>query len=139
MGTLSERIPPPSLPHLALGITVGGEMHHLGMRMVLDFLALEGWNTRYLGTNLPTESVLRALHESGAKLLCISVTMAYNRNQVGDLVRAVRADAACRDVRILVGGRALNQEPESWHAMQADGYASDAEDAVDVATRLLGT
>jgi methanogenic corrinoid protein MtbC1 len=137
MGAISEQFPSPSLPYTAIGITVGGEMHHIGMRMVLDFLALEGWNTRYLGTNLPTTSVLEALRETRADLLCISVTMAYNRNQLADLVEVVRSHPECGNIRILVGGRALNEEPTGWRSIPVDGYAASAEEAIEAATRLV--
>ncbi len=137
MGMLSARFPAPTLRYTVVGVVCGGEQHKIGLRMVLDFLALAGWNTRFLGTNLPTPSVIRALIEAKAELLAVSVTMAYNRNQASDLVRAVRQTPELKNTRVMVGGRALNQQPDQWREMNADGFARDASDAVEIARSLV--
>ncbi len=137
MAMLSERFPSPTLPRTAIGVACGGEMHQIGVRMVLDFLGLAGWHTRFLGTNLPTQSFISALADSPVDLVAISVTMAYNRNQAADLIRAIREAPAARQTRILIGGRALNQEPEQWSRLKADGYAKDASEAVKIASILV--
>jgi hypothetical protein len=33
---------------------VSGELHEIGVRMLCDLLEMEGWNTIYLGANVPT-------------------------------------------------------------------------------------
>ena len=40
-------------------------------------------------------------------------------------------------VKIIVGGHALNASKELWKELGADGYASNAEEAVLVANELL--
>ncbi|HUX14336.1 MAG TPA: cobalamin-dependent protein [Spirochaetia bacterium] len=137
MAMLSERFPSPSLHRTAIGIASGGEMHQIGARMVLDFLGLAGWHTRFLGTNLPTPSLMNALADSPIDLVAISVTMDYNRNQAADLIQAIRETPAVRHTRILIGGRALNQEPDLWIRLKADGYARDATEAVKIASTLF--
>jgi methanogenic corrinoid protein MtbC1 len=44
---------------------VSGELHELGIRMVSDFLEMEGWDTYYLGANSPASGILSAIEEKG--------------------------------------------------------------------------
>lgn len=137
MGLLSARFPVPTLGYTVVGVACGGELHRMGLRMVLDFLALAGWHSRYLGTNMPTQSVIRALVDAKADLLAVSVTMPYNRNQATDLIRALRRTPELAQTRVIVGGRALNQEPDQWPELKADGFARDAAEAVEIARSLV--
>jgi len=53
------------------------------------------------------------------------------------IVRALRANQETRGVRVLVGGHAFSREPDLWRDIGADGYARDAEGALEAAGRLL--
>jgi methanogenic corrinoid protein MtbC1 len=116
---------------------VAGELHEIGMRMVADFFEMDGWDTYYLGANTPTESVIRALVDRRAQVLGISATITYHVRDVEALVRAVRAAAACRNVKILVGGYPFNMAPGLWQKIGADGFARDAQGAIELAGRLV--
>lgn len=118
--------------------SVGGELHELGVRMVADFFEMAGWNTIYLGANTPVASVVEAVVEHSADVLGASVTISHHLGEVATLLRAVRADPRCADVKILVGGRPFNVAPELWREVGADGWAADADGAVALAARLTG-
>ena len=34
---------------------VGGDLHEIGIRMVADFFEMDGWDTFYLGADVPTD------------------------------------------------------------------------------------
>ncbi len=57
---------------------VAGELHELGARMIADFFEMDGWNTFYLGTNTPSEDVVKSIGQRDASLLGISATMTYH-------------------------------------------------------------
>ncbi|HWQ21051.1 MAG TPA: cobalamin-dependent protein [Methanotrichaceae archaeon] len=116
---------------------VGGELHEIGIRMVADFFELAGWDTYYVGANMPAESILKALSDRHADVLAISATMTFHISKVADLISRVRSSAGLKDVKILVGGYPFNASPDLWHKIGADGYARDASEAVAVASRLL--
>jgi MerR family transcriptional regulator, light-induced transcriptional regulator len=40
---------------------VPGELHELGIRMVADFFEMHGWDTAYLGANVPADGVAEAV------------------------------------------------------------------------------
>jgi methylmalonyl-CoA mutase cobalamin-binding domain/chain len=116
---------------------VGDELHELGVRMVADFFELEGWDTYYVGANAPKESILRTVIAEGADMLGISATMTYHVREVAALIGRIRTEPAVGDVTILVGGYPFNLAPDLWQEVGADGHARDAEEAVEVADRLL--
>lgn len=116
---------------------VGGELHELGVRMVSDFFEMEGWDTYYLGANTPTKSVLKTIESREADILGISATITFHISAVMELVEAVRQSEAGRSVKILVGGRPFNVAPDMWRTVGADAFAHDAQQAVEVAGRLV--
>jgi signal transduction histidine kinase/ActR/RegA family two-component response regulator len=117
--------------------SVGGELHEVGLRIVADLFESDGWDTLYLGANLPAGDVLQAIERHRPDLLVISVTMAYHLAGVERLIALVRSSEAGRAVKVLVGGPPFNTDPELWRRVGADGHAADAGGALEVAARLL--
>ncbi len=117
--------------------SVGGELHEVGLRIVTDLFEADGWDTLYLGGNLPAGSVVEAVERHRPDLLMISVTMAFHLPGVEQLIAQVRSSEACQGVKIMVGGYPFNVDPELWRRVGADGHAGDAGEALDVAARLL--
>lgn len=116
---------------------IGGELHEIGARMVADFFEMAGWDTYYLGANTPAESIIRTLAERRAHVLGISATMTYHVSQVSELIAQVRASDAGQHVKIIVGGYPFKTSDGLWRAVEADGYAPDARQAVSLATDLV--
>ncbi len=115
---------------------VGGELHEIGLRMVADFFEMEGWDTHYLGANLPTSSVAEAVSEQQPDVLAISATMVFHVKLVSDVIRQVRAIPREKPLGILVGGYPFNVDPQLWRHVGADGSAFDAAGAISAASRL---
>jgi MerR family transcriptional regulator, light-induced transcriptional regulator len=117
---------------------VAGDLHEIGVRMVSDFFEMEGWDTYYVGANAPAESVVRAVAERGADVLAVSTTITSHVRALREVITAVRANEACRGVKVLVGGYPFNVAPDLWREVGADAVAPDAEAAVEIANRLVG-
>jgi methanogenic corrinoid protein MtbC1 len=103
---------------------VEGELHNIGAVMVSDLLETSGWRVRFLGTNLPTPSILTVIRDSGPSHVGISATMLFNAGTVRSLVHAIRAEFSDR-VKIVVGGAAFRTSPELWKQVAADAFAPD--------------
>ncbi|HZG53598.1 MAG TPA: cobalamin-dependent protein [Pyrinomonadaceae bacterium] len=116
--------------------SIGGELHEIGVRIIADFFEMEGWDTYYLGANCPTNAILQALTERNAHVLAVSATMTFHVRAVENLIAAVRASEDFKAIKIMVGGYPFNIEPELWQRVGADAYASDASDAVAMASSL---
>jgi methanogenic corrinoid protein MtbC1 len=80
--------------------------------------------------------VVRSVIERQADVLAVSATITLHVSAVAELIASVR-DSEASDVRVLVGGYPFNQVPDLWCQVGADGYAADAEAAIDVAEALV--
>ncbi|MEX2048669.1 MAG: cobalamin-dependent protein [Gemmatimonadota bacterium] len=120
----------------ALITGVRGELHQLGANMVADVLESDGWNTRFLGTQLPHQDVLDAIGEHAPRLLGISATVLFNLPAVADLIEDVRRVHGT-EVTILVGGGAFRANPDTWKELGADACGRDLRHAVELANQLL--
>jgi methanogenic corrinoid protein MtbC1 len=119
----------------ALVTGVSGEHHQIGACMVADILEADGWNTRFLGTQIPRKDVLRAVEEHGPRLVGISATVLFNLPAVADLVEGIR-EGFGSDVKIVVGGRAFRTDTTFWREMGADELGRDLREAVMAARKL---
>jgi len=116
---------------------VDGESHLIGARMVADFLAIAGFDVRFLGGGLSLGLVLETLRAWTPHVVAFSVTMADHRNAAEELVRAIRADRALARIKIIVGGQAFHGRSCEGSMTGADAFVADAEGAAQTALSLL--
>ncbi|MEK5508946.1 cobalamin-dependent protein [Paenibacillus sp. FSL P4-0113] len=116
---------------------VGSEQHEIGLRMLADIFEMDGWDTYYLGANVPNRSLLQAIVSYKADVVAISATMAYHVHLVKELIALIRQDPTTSHVKIMVGGLPFNLDSLLWQEVGADGYAPGAEEALEVAGDLL--
>ena len=119
-----------------VGACLQGEQHELGVRTLCDFFEMEGWDTFFLGANTPSPAIVDAVAARRAEVLGLSATCGTDLAEVRALVRAVRDGPGGTAVKILVGGAALDSA-ERCREVGADGFAGDAQAAVERAHQLL--
>jgi MerR family transcriptional regulator, light-induced transcriptional regulator len=107
---------------------VCGELHEIGARMLCDLLEMEGWNTIYLGANVPTAGIVDVLRDNRSDILAVSASMTFHIRAVREVIAAVRL--ASPEVRILVGGYAFKIVPNLWRDVGADYCTKNAADAI---------
>ncbi len=115
---------------------VEGELHQLGANMLADVLEADGWNVRFLGTQLPHRDILRALEDHRPAVLGISATMLFNLPRVTDLVADARSEFGSA-LRIVVGGGAFRSAPEVLRDIGADGFGHDLREGIALVNRLV--
>ena len=115
---------------------VAGELHQVGANMVADRLEMDGWNVRFVGTDLPHLDIVEMIEDSEADLVGISMTILSNVTQGSDLVAAIRERMGPKSPGILVGGAAFRASPDAWKELRADRFARDLDDAVDAAREM---
>jgi MerR family transcriptional regulator, light-induced transcriptional regulator len=123
--------------HHLVATSIGGELHEIGIRMVADFLEMDGWDTNYLGANMPAESILYAIDERKADVVAISATITSQVSNVEKLINFIRSSSSNPHIKILVGGYPFNISNGLWQRIGADGYAYNAEQAVSAANQLI--
>jgi MerR family transcriptional regulator, light-induced transcriptional regulator len=114
-----------------------GDLHEIGLRTVADFFEMAGWDTHYLGANVPIADLVRLLAERRAHVLALSATIAAHIGTVRETIRSVRRSAQGQGMVILVGGYPFNIAGDLWRQIGADGCASDAAAALQLAAELL--
>lgn len=117
---------------------VEGELHQLGANMVADLLECDGWDVRFLGTNVPPDGVVQVVADHGARVVGISAMILPNLPKVTALIERLRAHAAGRPLSIVVGGGLFRASPNLWRQVGADGFAQDLRDAAATVRRLVG-
>lgn len=117
---------------------VSGELHEIGIRMVADFFEMEGWNTFFLGANMPANDIVETLLTRKVDVLAISASMPSNVVKTEALVSKVRSSEA-RDTKILVGGYAFNSAPSLCGRVGADYYADSAQSALTIADQFMAS
>lgn len=120
-----------------VGASIGGELHEIGARMVADFFELAGWNTIYLGANVPVRGLLSTLRDVQPDIVGISATMTFHLKPLRDTIAAIRKNVEFDPIKIIVGGYPFRVDPTLWKRIGADGYAIDARDVVRLANDLL--
>jgi methanogenic corrinoid protein MtbC1 len=116
---------------------VGSEQHEVGLRMLTDVFEMEGWDTYYLGANVPNGSIVEAIKQHKSDVIAISVTMTFHLHLAKELIERIRSHAEIAHVKVMVGGYPFNIDKDLWRTVGADGYAPGADEAVAIAERML--
>ncbi|MEA2491469.1 MAG: hypothetical protein QOH21_3261 [Acidobacteriota bacterium] len=114
----------------AVAMSVGGELHEIGLRIITDLLELSGWHTWYLGANVPPQAAVALCAEQRADVLLVSVTFPPHLTACAEVIRLFHAHPALANAKVIVGGRAFRSEPELWKRIGADGYARNADECL---------
>lgn len=124
--------------HSITAVCAGDELHEIGMRMVADFFELSGWDSVFLGSNIPIEIVIEQLLDKKTDVIAISATTSSHLVEVQELIDTIKQHPELNTVKILVGGRAFNEAPDIWKNIGADGFAMDANQAVLLGNLMVG-
>lgn len=90
---------------------VANEYHQIGGKMVADVLELYGWDTYFLGSNVPLGGLIAMIQDKTPDLLCLSLSISSNFNSLEQALRLVREKWV--DLPVFVGGRAFEFLPRS--------------------------
>ncbi len=115
--------------------TIEGDLHDVGKNLVAMMWRGANIEVIDLGTNVPAGRFAEAAREHGAQIVGISALLTTTMVGMREAVAAIRA-ADLPDVKVIVGGAPLTQAFADL--IGADGYASDAASAVEVAKVAVG-
>jgi MerR family transcriptional regulator, light-induced transcriptional regulator len=137
---LTLRIPPAQRfnhgRRSALFSPMPGEQHSLGTLMIGEFFERAGWDADILVE--PTQSDLRAKYAvNHYDIIGLTVSCDCSTAQLTSLVTTIRAVSCNPEIRIMVGGRVINEQPDLANICGADGTAIDAPSAVALADLLV--
>lgn len=110
------------------------ELHQLGARMVADTLEMNGWDSRFLGSNTSPETLVQTVRELKPALLCLSVSVQMNLPHLLDTLNRIRPFIP--SLPIIVGGQAFHySNPEQLERFKGVTYAA----SLDQLERIAAT
>ncbi len=120
-----------------LGASIGSELHEIGIRMVIDLFEYAGYNTHYLGGNIPYESFVSFVKDYQPDIILISVTLTLHLTDLKKTIKKIRSDSTLKNAKIIIGGQPFMNNPMLYKEYGADAYTKNAKDAVKVGDRLV--
>ncbi len=113
--------------------TVQGDIHEIGKNLIATLLVAAGFRVFDLGCNISAQRFATEAEQAGADVVgasaLLTTTMARHREVIAAMERLRPR------VKVIVGGAPVTRE---WAAeIGADGYAPDAQRAVELIKRLV--
>ncbi len=116
--------------------SVKGDIHEIGKSLVATMLSASGFQVYDLGVDVPTETFVAKVQETGANILGLSALLTTTMTVQRQVIEALTKAGVREQVQVVIGGAPVSQE---WaDTIGADGYAEDAVGAVELARRLVG-
>ena len=115
--------------------TVKGDLHDIGKNLVAMMLEGAGLEVLDLGTDVDPAKFAEAV-KNGASIVGMSAMLTTTMSGMADVIEAIE-DVNVRDkVKVIIGGAPVTGE--FCEQIGADGYSSDASNAVKLVRELLG-
>lgn len=128
-GALLRVEPAPSCGQRALFACVEGNFHALGLRMVADAFELAGWESAYLGADVPNPALLGQIASTRPDVVGLSVSLPQQVLKIRELIRMCRIELGAQCPPFMVGGLAMNSVDDLWRRVEADVWYPDARSA----------
>lgn len=116
--------------------TVKGDLHDIGKNLVALMLEGAGFEIKDLGVDVPIEEFIRAAKEEKPNIVAMSALLTTTMQMMKQTIDAFEAAGLRDEVKFIIGGAPVTETYASQ--IGADGFASDASRAVNVAKSLIG-
>jgi len=111
--------------------TVAGDIHDIGLNIVGFMLDVNGFEVYNLGVDVPVETFVDKMKETGAPVLGLSGFLTPAFDTMKETVEAIEAAGMRNKIKIMIGGGQINEEIRKY--AKADAYGKDAMAAVSLA------
>ena len=114
---------------------VEGDTHDIGKNLVKIMLETAGFEMFDLGRYVPLDSFVEKAKEVNADLICMSTLMTTTMTGMKTVIEKLQEEGIRDAVKVMVGGSPIS--PGYAKEIGADGYSTNAVEAVKVAKSLL--
>lgn len=114
---------------------VEGDTHDIGKNLVRIMFETAGFEMHDLGRDVDLKSFVEKVKETNASLLCMSTLMTTTMGGMKTVIDMLNEEGIRDNVTVMVGGSPISQKYAK--EIGADGYSSNAVEAVKVAKELL--
>lgn len=123
-----------SKPKAVIGV-IEGDTHDIGKNLVKIMLETAGFEMIDLGRDVSLQSFVDKAKEVDASLVCMSTLMTTTMAGMGKVIELLKEAGIREQVKVIIGGGPISQKFAD--TIGADGYSSNAVEAVKLAKRLL--
>ncbi len=132
---LKQAVETKKLGKVVIG-TVAGDIHDIGLNIVIFMLDVNGFEVYNLGVDVPAEAFVNEVKETGAPILGLSGFLTPAFDAMKETVEAVEAAGMRDKVKIMIGGGQLDEDVRKY--AKADAYGKNAMAAVALAKEWVG-
>jgi 5-methyltetrahydrofolate--homocysteine methyltransferase len=116
--------------------TVAGDIHDIGLNIVVFMLDVNGFEVYDLGVDVPAQKFVEKIKESGAPIVGLSGFLTLAFDSMKETVEAIKTAGLRDKVKIMIGGGQINDDIRKYTG--ADAYGKDAMAGVSLAKQWIG-
>ena len=116
--------------------TVKGDMHDIGKNLVSMMCEGAGFEVKDLGKNVAPAAFVEAIKEFEPDVLGMSALLTTTMRAMEQTINVLQEAGVRDNIKVMVGGAPVTQSFADQ--IGADGYASNAAAAADLASELIG-
>ena len=116
--------------------SVKGDIHDIGKDIVVFMLDINGFAVHDLGVDVPAEKFVDAIREIQPQVVGMSALLTTAFDSMKNTVEVIKAAGLRDDVKIMIGGGAVDDKVRQYAG--ADAYGPDAVAAVKLAKEWTG-
>ncbi|MFO7998810.1 MAG: cobalamin-dependent protein [Bacteroidales bacterium] len=84
---------------------VENELHQVGVKMVADLFEMSGWDSHFLGSNVPVSEVLAYAHKTQPELFALSASIYFHLPVLERMLREIQSQFP--HTPLMIGGQAF--------------------------------
>ncbi len=111
--------------------SVAGDIHDIGKDIVVFMLDINGFEVHDLGVDVPAEKFVEAIKQIGPQIVGMSALLTTAFDSMKDTVAVIKTAGLRDQVKIMIGGGAVDDKVRQYAA--ADAFGPDAVAAVKLA------
>jgi methanogenic corrinoid protein MtbC1 len=127
---LKQAVETKKLGKVVIG-TVAGDIHDIGLNIVIFMLDVNGFEVNNLGVDVPADAFVNKVRETRAPILGLSGFLTPAFDAMKETVEAIEAAGIRDKVKIMIGGGQLDDSVRKY--VKADAYGKNAMVAVALA------
>lgn len=113
-----------------------GDQHNFGTMMIEEFFAQAGWDTDIL-LETDRHGLLQRLAAAPYDIVGLTISNDCTSEALASLLKAMRSVSRNPNIRVMIGGRVILENPDLVAESGADATANDPRDALHRAERLV--
>ena len=115
--------------------TVKDDIHDIGKNIVVTLLKGTGFDVIDLGVDVPAETFVKTIKETGARVLGLSALLNFTFPAMKEVVDQLAAAGLRDQVKVIIGGAPCNEEVRQFTG--ADYLAKDAATGVNICKEIF--